>query len=57
MKLLINTNVILDMVLNRSGCNISMELFRKVKEIRASIYNSLYCDRYFLYHSQRKITG
>ena len=38
MKLLIDTNVILDMVLNRSGCNISMELFRKVKEIRASAY-------------------
>ncbi|MBD5471906.1 MAG: PIN domain-containing protein [Lachnospiraceae bacterium] len=26
------------MVLNRSGCNISMELFRKVKEIRAGAY-------------------
>lgn len=38
MKLLIDTNVIFDMVLNRSGCNISMELFRKVKEIRASVY-------------------
>lgn len=38
MKLLIDTNVILDMVLNRSGCSISMELFRKVKEIRASAY-------------------
>ena len=38
MKLLIDTNVILDMVLNRSGCNISMELFRKVKEIRAGAY-------------------
>ena len=38
MKLLIDTNVILDMVLNRSGCNISMELFRKVKEIGASAY-------------------
>ena len=38
MKLLIDTNVILDIVLNRSGCNISMELFRKVKEIGAGAY-------------------
>lgn len=38
MKLLIDTNVILDMVLNRSGCGISMELFRKAKEIEASAY-------------------
>lgn len=38
MKLLIDTNVILDMVLKRSGCNISIELFRKVKEIGASAY-------------------
>lgn len=38
MKLLIDTNVILDMVLKRSGCDISMELFRKVKENGASAY-------------------
>lgn len=38
MKLLIDTNVILDMVLNRDGCDISMELFRKVKETGASAY-------------------
>lgn len=38
MKLLIDTNVILDMVLKRSGCDISMELFRKVKDIGASAY-------------------
>ncbi len=38
MKLLIDTNVILDMVLKRSGCDISMELFRKVKETGASAY-------------------
>lgn len=38
MKLLIDTNVILDMVFKRSGCDISMELFRKVKEIGASAY-------------------
>lgn len=38
MKLLIDTNVILDMVFKRSGCNSSMELFRKVKAIGASAY-------------------
>lgn len=38
MKLLIDTNVILDMVLKRSCCDISMELFRKVKETGASAY-------------------
>lgn len=38
MKLLIDTNVILDIVLKRSGCDISMELFRKVKETGASAY-------------------
>ena len=38
MKLLIDTNVILDMVLKRSGCDISMELFRKVKETGAGAY-------------------
>lgn len=38
MKLLIDTNVILDMVFKRSGCNISVELFRKVKENGDSAY-------------------
>ena len=38
MKLLIDTNVILDMVFKRSGCDISMELFRKVKETGARAY-------------------
>ena len=38
MKLLIDTNVILDMVLKRSSCDISMELFRRVKETGASAY-------------------
>ncbi|MCI8281998.1 MAG: PIN domain-containing protein [Lachnospiraceae bacterium] len=38
MKLLIDTNVILDMVFKRSGCDISMELFRQVKEAGASAY-------------------
>ena len=38
MKLLIDTNVILDMVLKRNGCNIAMDLFRKVKETGACAY-------------------
>lgn len=38
MKLLIDTNVILDMVFKRSGCDISMELFKRVKETGASAY-------------------
>lgn len=32
MKLLIDTNVILDMVFQRNGCDISMKLFRKIRE-------------------------
>lgn len=38
MKLLIDTNVILDMVLKRNDYEISMELFRKAKEAGASVY-------------------
>lgn len=38
MKLLIDTNIILDMVLKRENCNISMELFRKIRAFRAEAY-------------------
>ena len=38
MELLIDTNVILDMVLKRAGCDISMELFRKIRETGANAY-------------------
>lgn len=38
MKLLIDTNVILDMVLKRNDYEISMELFRKAKENGAGVY-------------------
>lgn len=38
MKLLIDTNVILDMVFKRKGCDISMELFRKARETDTSTY-------------------
>ncbi len=38
MKLLIDTNVLLDMILARNGYDISMQLFRKIREKRASAY-------------------
>lgn len=38
MKLLIDTNVILDMVFKRSGCDVAVDLFRRAREIGASAY-------------------
>lgn len=38
MKLLIDTNVILDMVFKRYDCEISMKLFKKAKEIGVGVY-------------------
>ncbi len=38
MKLLIDTNVLLDMILARNGYDISMQLFRKIREKGASAY-------------------
>lgn len=38
MKLLIDTNVILDMVFQRDGCDNSMKLFRKIRENDDSAY-------------------
>lgn len=38
MKLLIDTNVILDMVLRRNSYDISMELFRRIRETGAAAY-------------------
>lgn len=38
MKLLIDTNVILDMVFQRNGCDKAMELFQKVKNNRDTAY-------------------
>jgi len=38
MKLLIDTNVILDMVFERDGCGNSMKLFRKIKDNGDSAY-------------------
>lgn len=38
MKLLIDTNVILDMVFQRNGCGNSMKLFRKIRDNGDSAY-------------------
>ena len=38
MKLLIDTNVILDMVFQRNGCDSSMKLFRKIRDNGDSAY-------------------
>ncbi len=38
MKLLIDTNVILDMVFHRKGCDDSMKLFRKIKDYGYAAY-------------------
>lgn len=50
MKLLIDTNVILDMVLERRGYGVSMELFRKIKEygIDAYITASTVTDLFYI---------
>jgi len=54
MKLLIDTNVILDMVFKRSGCDISINLFRKVKETGASAYitASSVTDIFYIIHKE-----
>ena len=38
MKLLIDTNVILDMVLKRENCDISMELFRRIRTVKTEAF-------------------
>lgn len=38
MKLLIDTNVILDMVFHRKGCDDSMKLFRKSRDYGHAAY-------------------
>ena len=50
MKLLIDTNVLLDMVLKRNGYDISVELFRKIreKEIPACITASSVTDLFYI---------
>ncbi len=51
MKLLIDTNVLLDMVLKRNGYDISVKLFRKIRN--PCMYNGIFCNGSVLYHPQR----
>ena len=50
MKLLIDTNVLLDMVLKRNGYDISVELFRKIREqeVLACITASSVTDLFYI---------
>ena len=50
MKLLIDTNVLLDMVLKRNGYDISVKLFRKIREqgILACITASSVTDLFYI---------
>ena len=50
MKLLIDTNVLLDMVLKRNGYDISVELFRKIREqeVHACITASSVTDLFYI---------
>ena len=48
MKLLIDTNVILDMVLKRKSCDISMELFRKIRRNGINATASTVTDLFYI---------
>ena len=50
MKLLIDTNVLLDMVLKRNGYDISVKLFRKIREqeVLACITASSVTDLFYI---------
>lgn len=51
MKLLIDTNVLLDMVLKRNGYDISVELFRKIREQEVlACITAIFCNGSVLYH-------
>lgn len=43
MRLLIDTNVLLDMVLKRKGYEISVKLFRKIRERTYGIMENIFC--------------
>lgn len=59
MKLLIDTNVILDMVLNRENCRISMDLFRKIRgtRVKAYITASSVTDLFYIIHKETHNTS
>lgn len=54
MKLLIDTNVILDMVFKRNQYDIAMELFRRVRKTRTSAYitASSVTDLFYIIHKE-----
>lgn len=59
MKLLIDTNVILDMVFHRNGCDNSMKLFRKIRENGDSAYitASSVTDLFYIIRKELHDTG
>lgn len=59
MKLLIDTNVILDMVLKRKNCDTSMELFRKIREsgMDACITASSVTDLFYIIRKETHNIG
>lgn len=59
MKLLIDTNVILDMVFQRDGCDNSMKLFRKIRENGDSEYitASSVTDLFYIIRKEMRDTG
>ncbi len=54
MRLLIDTNVLLDMVLKRKGYEISVKLFRKIREQEAlaCITASSVTDLFYIIHKE-----
>ena len=58
MKLLIDTNIILDMVLKRKNYDICMELFRKIKEfgMNACITSSSVTDLFYIIRKESRDT-
>lgn len=59
MELLIDTNVILDMVFARNGCEVSMKLFRKMKEsgVNALITASTVTDLFYIIRKETHDTN
>lgn len=59
MKLLIDTNVILDMVFQRNGCDNSMKFFRKIRDNGDSAYitASSVTDLFYIIRKETHDTG
>jgi predicted nucleic acid-binding protein len=54
MKLLIDTNVILDLIFHRVGCEDSMSLFRKAAQEESSVFitASIVTDLFYIIHKE-----